>query len=97
MTEEAKPEQAKPEQTRQEQIDAMLPMMQKMMPSIVEVATLYNKAYPLASTLPEVVDAVTVSLPLRHFMLMAAIVTNLCVIAKEKEDAATTTKTEVPA
>lgn len=84
MTEtvEAKPED--PKQTRQEQIDTMLPMMQKMMPSIVEVATLYHKAYPINTTAPEVIDVVTVSLPLRHFMLMAAIISNLCVIAQEK-------------
>jgi hypothetical protein len=77
--------QTKKESTRQEQIDTLLPLMRRMLPGIVEVAQLYHKNYPVMTTLPEVVDAVTVAVPLRHFMVMASIVTNLCVIAQEKE------------
>lgn len=79
--------QAKKEQTRQEQIDTLVPLMRRMLPQIVEVAQLYHTNYPVNKTLPEVVDAVTVSVPLRHFMVMASICTNLCVIAQEKEAA----------
>lgn len=77
--------QAKQELTRQEQIDTLLPLMRRMLPQIVEVAELYHTNYPVNKTLPEVVDAVTVAVPLRHFMVMASIVTNLCVIAQEKK------------
>lgn len=80
--------QAKKEQTRQEQVDVLIPLMRRMLPQIVEVAQLYHTNYPVNKTLPEVVDAVTVAVPLRHFMVMASICTNLCVIAQEKEAAA---------
>lgn len=73
------------QRTKQEQINLLLPMMRRLLPQIVEVATLYHKNYPADTTAPEVVDAVTVAVPLRHFMVMTSIVTNLCVIAQEKE------------
>jgi hypothetical protein len=51
--------------------------LRSMHPHIVEVATMYNNTYPVASTLPEVVDAVTVAIPLRTFMVLAAIATQV--------------------
>lgn len=46
-----------------------------MHPQIVQVATMYTTAYPHERTLPEVLDAVTVAVPLRTFMVLAAVAT----------------------
>ena len=62
-----------------------MPMLRKYMPQITEIAILYNKTYPVASTPPEVVNAVTVSVPLRHFMLLSAVCTNLTAADIERE------------
>ena len=86
-TEQVQAEGQATKQTRQEQIDTLIPLMRRMLPQIVEIAQLYHTNYPVNKTSAEVVDAVTVALPLRHFMVMASIATNLCVIAQEKEAA----------
>jgi hypothetical protein len=62
--------------TRQEQIDYLLPPMRKMAPDIINIAAMYNKAYPPATTSGDVLDAVTVAVPYRHFMVMASIAVN---------------------
>lgn len=48
-----------------------------MHPQIVQVATMYTTAYPHEKTLPEVLDAVTVAVPLRTFMVLAAVATQV--------------------
>jgi len=72
--------------TREEQNKLVMPMLRKYAPQIVEVAKLYNDNYPISTTPPAVIDAVTVALPLRHFMVMAAMCINLVAaeIAAEK-------------
>lgn len=52
----------------------LIPSLRSMYPNIVQVAKMYNDAYPHESTAPEVLDAVTVAVPLRTFMLMSALV-----------------------
>jgi len=52
----------------------LTPVLRSMYPSIVQVAKMYNDAYPHESTAPEVLDAVTVAVPLRTYMVMSALV-----------------------
>jgi hypothetical protein len=52
----------------------LIPTLRSMYPNIVQVAKMYNDAYPHESTAPEVIDAVTVAVPLRTFMIMSALV-----------------------
>lgn len=54
---------------------SVLEALRSMHPRIVEVATMYAAAYPHEKTLPEVLDAVTVAVPLRVYMVMAAVAT----------------------
>lgn len=51
--------------------------LRAMHPQILEVATMYTAAYPHEKTAPEVLDAVTVAVPLRTYMVMAAIATQV--------------------
>lgn len=51
--------------------------LRSMHPQLVQVATMYNQAYPADKTAPEVLDAVTVAVPLRTFMVLAAIATQV--------------------
>lgn len=69
----------------QEQIDVLVPEMLKLLSPVVELAKLYNNAYPLDSTHSDVIDAVRVPVPMRVFMILAGLAVNLCVVAKEKE------------
>ena len=48
-----------------------------MHPQIVQVAAMYTNAYPHETTAPEVIDAVTVAVPLRTFMVLAAVATQV--------------------
>ena len=59
--------------TRKQQIEALMPVLRKVMPSLVTVGAAYNKAYPYATTSPDVLDAVTVAVPLRQFMVMTGV------------------------
>ncbi len=71
--------------TREQQIAKLMPAMRKFVPSIITVANSYHKAYPVDTTDPAVLDAVTVSLPYTHFMVMAGICTSLAMIEIDKE------------
>lgn len=73
--------------TREDQIKALMPILRRYLPQIVEIATLYNKTYPVDTTPPEVVNAVSVVVPLRHFMVMSAVVSNLAILDIEREQA----------
>jgi hypothetical protein len=53
---------------------SLIPTLKSMYPNIVQVAKLYNDTYPHETTPPEVIDAVTVAVPLRTFMVMSALV-----------------------
>lgn len=55
----------------------ILNTLRGMHPRIVEVATMYTTAYPHDKTPPEVIDAVTVAVPLRAYMVMAAAATQV--------------------
>jgi hypothetical protein len=93
MTDQKAPEQDnQPKVNREEQNRVIIPMMHRLLPPIVQAAALYHQLYPLDKTAPEVVDAVTVAVPLRHFMLMTSLVTNLCVMEQERRQAANDAK-----
>jgi hypothetical protein len=49
------------------------PALLRLYPQIVEVAKAYAEAYPPDSTAAEIVNAVTVAVPLRTFMVLAAL------------------------
>jgi len=68
---------------REEQKATLMPALTKMMPALMAQGAMYHKAYPVKETLPEVIDAVTVSVPLRHFMVMVAYCS--AVVAQELE------------
>lgn len=55
-----------------EQLDKLKPMLARCMPELAQLANIYTKRYPLASTAPEVIDAVTVSISLRSFLVFGA-------------------------
>ena len=54
---------------------SILDALHGMHPQIVNVAGIYANAYPYDKTSHEVLDAVTVAVPLRMFMVMAAVAT----------------------
>ena len=54
---------------------SILDALHGMHPQIANVAGIYATAYPHEKTLPEVLDAVTVAVPLRTYMVMAAVAT----------------------
>ncbi|MHB1097969.1 MAG: hypothetical protein ACYCZR_00310 [Burkholderiales bacterium] len=56
---------------------SILNALRSMHPQIVQVATMYSTEYPHEKTLPEVLDAVTVAVPLRTYMVMAAVATQV--------------------
>jgi hypothetical protein len=88
MTEQKAPEQDNtPKVNREEQNRALLPEMRRLLPPILKVGTIYQQAYPFDKTPAAVVDAVTVAVPLRSFMLMAGLVTNLCLMEEERAKA----------
>jgi hypothetical protein len=66
----------------------LIPTLRAMYPSIVQVAKMYTDAYPLDKTAPEVVDAVTVAVPLRTFMVMSALVAQTLAAAEPVPPAA---------
>lgn len=88
MTEEAK--QETPKQTPAEQIERLLPLARSQVSHVVGAARAYNAAYPVDSTPAEVVDAVTVAVPLCIYMVMAAIMINTLAIHKRDEPKAST-------
>ena len=53
--------------------EKIIATMQHYYPAVVEIAGMYNNQYPAASTPGEVIDAVTVAVPLRLFMVMSAV------------------------
>lgn len=67
---------AKSKLTRADQSARLMPALLKLMPRIHTVAQLYHNTYPVDKTAPEVVDAVTVAVPLRDFMIMTAYCSN---------------------
>lgn len=70
--------------TSQEQIDSMMPALHKLLPQIIEIAKLYHHNYPAETTSDDVINAITVAVPLRHFMISAAILTHLAMIDRAK-------------
>lgn len=56
-----------------EQEDNLLTELKRYQPSITRIANVYSDQYPPDTTPLEVVDAVTVPVPLRIFMVMAAL------------------------
>lgn len=80
---------AKSGRTRKEQIEALIPALRRMVPNIMQVGSLYNQQYPADKTAPEVLDAVTVAVPYRQFMVMAGVCTSLIAEVIEKEKKAT--------
>lgn len=84
---EAQAKDATPKRSREETLALLRKQVRKDMTNLTEVAKAYHQVYPIATTLPEVVDAVTVALPLRTFMVLAAIATTLVAIDMEKEAA----------
>lgn len=86
--------------TRQEQIEKLLPAAQRMAGHVLQVGALYNKKYPLDTTPPEVLDAITVAVPYRQFMVMSGITMALVAdhIAKQQAKATEAAKaaTEAP-
>ena len=82
--------------TREQQIAILLPVMRKLMPGIIKVANAYDTTYPADKTPAEVFDAVTVAVPLRHFMVMAGICTNCVILDVQREQAATKTEEVKP-
>ena len=63
--------------TPEEQLAILKPQLLKVAPKIVAIGQMYQSAYPLDKTDAKVLDAVTVAVPLRIFMVMAASVTAL--------------------
>jgi hypothetical protein len=61
-----------PEQARAELVKTFTPYA----PSIMQVVALYRKQYPPETTPAEVLDAVTVPVPLRAFFVLASIAFN---------------------
>ena len=59
--------------TKEEQMKFLATEFKKFAPNVLHVGKLYQKQYPFTDTNPEVIDAVTVSIPLRQFMLMSSI------------------------
>lgn len=80
---------------RQENSRRLIPALHKAMPNIMALGAAYHKAYPVDTTEPAVVDAVTVSVPLRHFMLMAAFTSNA--VASYLEETGQSGDTQPPA
>lgn len=76
---------ASPSQTREQQIESVLPRALKMAPSVVALAKAYNDAYPPDKTPVEVLNAVTVPVPLTVFMVMASLMINLLAIRQERQ------------
>jgi hypothetical protein len=60
-----------------EQEEKVFTALKHYHPSIVSIAGVYNDQFPAATTPPAVVDAVTVAVPLRVFMVMAATCTKV--------------------
>ena len=56
---------------------SILDALHGMHPQIANVAGIYATAYPHDKTSHEVLDAVTVAVPLRMFMVMAAVATQV--------------------
>lgn len=84
------PQDAKPiPRTRQETLDILRKQVRKDLDPLTQVAKAYHQLYPIADTAPEVVDAVTVAVPLRTFMVLTAIATTLVAIDVESGGAAT--------
>lgn len=63
----------------------LIPTLRSMYPNIVQVAKLYSDTYPHDKTAPEVIDAVTVAVPLRTFMVMSALVAQTLAAASAVE------------
>lgn len=78
---EQKPETEQPGQfsglTSQQQIERMADELAKYGKQVIEIVQVYGTTYPPATTAPEVIDAVTVPVPYRLFMLMAGISVNV--------------------
>lgn len=73
-----------------EQEAKVMDALNRYHPSIVSIAGVYNGQFPADTTAPEVIDAVTVAVPLRVFMVMAA------VCAKALDDGAHAAVSEEP-
>jgi hypothetical protein len=88
MTEQKAPEKGEHSGlTREEQNRRIIPAMRKLLPPVMQAATMFHQHYPLDRTPAAVVDAVTVPVPLRHFMLMVSLVANLCIMEEERAKA----------
>lgn len=72
----------------EEQIAERLPAMAQMLPTILEVAKVYQDAFPAATTPDEVQSAVTVPLPLKAFLVMTSLSALLCLIERDRRAAA---------
>jgi hypothetical protein len=97
MSETKQDPNTKPRPSAQEVINSMMPVLHKMLPQMVEVAALYHRNYPADTTHPSVIDAVTVAVPLRQYMISAAVLTHLCMIDKAREKNVTPTDTGIKA
>lgn len=62
-----------------EQQDKLKVMLKHAMPELAKLGQFYCAKYPLEDTSSEVVDAVTVSVSLRTFFTLGAIVSNIAV------------------
>lgn len=78
--------------TRDEQLAKLLPMLRNMMPSLIAVGTMYEKTYPTKTSLPEVLDAVTVAVPLRQYMVLVGYAATVVGAEIDKERAAAAAK-----
>lgn len=81
-------DQPKPTRTREEVLAVLTKQLRKDIKPLVECAQMYNQIYPVGKTLPEVLDAVTVPVPLRSYMILASLATTLVAIEVEREQAA---------
>jgi len=77
-----------PVQTPEQQVEAMLAVLQKRLPQLLNVATVYNGAYPPDKTSPDVINAVTVAVTLIDYMLLVGVISRLLVMRQEKVKAA---------
>jgi hypothetical protein len=79
------PGQTPPKKTREEQIALLVPELRKHSPQLLQLGMLYHQRYPWQTTAPEVLDAITVAVPYRLFMLLSGVGTALVAEAMEKD------------
>lgn len=83
-----------PKLTREEQNAKLMPALRKSVQDLMEVGVMYQKAYPVGTTPSEVVNAVTVAVPLRHFMVLLGFASNIVAGVMETEKVVNPPKAE---